>query len=225
MKAKGMVVSVGILAATGLTAGLMLERQAYLKLGAQNDALRHQLTQMAELSAENERLSKLLAQANARGANTDGTTGTNGTMDPRLEELARLRSQVESFRQQNNDVESIRADTRATHDALKMAHDAQLASRKPARHDPDTDNGAAFQILEADYGTTRSNLEVSAALYDRMRGGSLKTVAGNKLAGDPDYGHVKNLTVVYRFGGVVMTNQFGEGDIVILPPEAAPATP
>ena len=220
-----MVVSVCILAAAGLAAGLMLERQACQKLGAQNDALRRQLAQMAELTAENERLSSLLAQANAHGANMDGTAGTHGATDPRLEELARLRRQVESFRQQNNDVESIRADTRATHDALKEAHEARLASRKPVHRDPGADNGAALEILEADYGTTRTNLEISAALNDRIRGGSLKIVAGNKLAGDPDFGQVKNLTVVYRFGGAVMTNQFREGDIVVLPPEAPPAMP
>ena len=44
-------------------------------------------------------------------------------------------------------------------------------------------------------------------------------IASNRLAGDPDFGHVKDLTVVYRFGGVVQTNQFrGKGNVV-LPPE------
>jgi hypothetical protein len=63
-------------------------------------------------------------------------------------------------------------------------------------------------------------MDVVAELNDRIRGGSLKIVASNQMAGDPDFGHVKSLTVVYRFGGAIQTNQFREGDVVILPPEA-----
>jgi hypothetical protein len=118
----------------------------------------------------------------------------------------------------------LRADTQATQDELKAIHLAQLASKTPHR-DLSVTNGAPFQILQADYGTEHTNMDVVDALNDRIRGGSLKTIASNKLNGDPEYGQVKNLTVVYRFNGVVFTNQFREGAVVVLPPDDTQATP
>lgn len=193
----------------------MLQRQACVKLDAQNDELRRQLGEMAELTAENARLSNLLANAPRPHSNvaTDERLGKS-------DELARLLALVEALHQQSNDIASLRSDTVATRAELKEARQAQNASRMASRNNSGAANGAPFEILEASYGTGRTNLEVSAALSDRIRGGSLKTVAGNQLAGDPDYGQVKSLTVVYRFGGMVLTNQYRENDIVILPPES-----
>jgi len=50
-------------------------------------------------------------------------------------------------------------------------------------------------------------------------------MAGNNLAGDPDFGTVKDLTVVYRSGGTILTNQFREGDVIILPPDSPSPQP
>lgn len=211
MKALGVILC--LLATVGLAVCLVSERQACQRLAAQNDALRDQLKKMAELTAENERLSNLLAQAKAARLHPDGTTGTIATNSPAAE-LARLRSEVAALHQQSQNLDRLRADTRATHDELKAIHDAQRASR----HNSGNANGDSFEILEADYGTTHSNLDVAAELNDRIRGGSLKTIASNGLMGDPEFGVVKNLTVIYRYGGALMTNQFREGDIVILPP-------
>jgi hypothetical protein len=44
-------------------------------------------------------------------------------------------------------------------------------------------------------------------------------VASNNIKGDPEFGQVKHLTVVYRVGGVLRTNEFREGDVVVLPPQ------
>jgi len=190
----------------------MHERQACLNLDAQNDDLRRQLSKIAELTAENGRLSNLLAQANASGPHT------NAAPDERLEELARLRSEVEAFHQQTSAIESLRSDTVATRAALDEAAKARRASRLASRPNPGAAKDAPFEILEARYGTDLTNMDVVAELNDRIRGGSLKIIASNQLAGDPDFGHVKSLTVVYRFGGAIQTNQFREGDVVILPP-------
>lgn len=192
----------------------MLERQACLKLDAANDALNRQLSKMAELAAENRRLSKLLAQAN------DLRPHPNAATDERQEELARLRIQVEALRQQSSDFESLHSDTVATRAALDETRKVRRASRLASRPNPGAVNRAPFEILAARYGTDRTNMDVVAELNDRIRGDSLKMVANNHLTGDLDYGHVKNLTVVYRFGGAVLTNQFREGDVVILPPTA-----
>lgn len=222
MKATAIVVPTGVLLAMGLGVCLSLERHACLKVEAQNDALRLQLNEMAGLTGENGRLSNLLAQANAQHPHPDGAAATNALTDDRLEEITRLRTQVAGLQHQIDDLAEVRADTRATTTALDEAHREQIANRPATHQDSGATNDASFQILQAYYGTERTNLEVSAALNDRIRGGSLKIIAGNKLGGDPDYGQVKNLTVVYRYAGVVLTNQFREGDAVILPSEAPP---
>ena len=202
----------------GLAVCLIHDRQACLTLDAQKDDLRRQLSQMAEINPENQRLSDLLAEANARRPDPKRTTGTNVTSDERLKELARLRSEVEAFHQQTRDIESLRNNTVATRAALDEAARVRRASRLASRPNPGTANDAPFEILEAGYGTDRTNMDVSAELGDRIRGGRLKIIASNQLAGDPDLGNVKSLTVVYRFGGAIQTNQFREGDVVLLPP-------
>src|SRR5579859_1860279 len=121
MKAIGIIVC--LLATVGLAVCLVSERQACQRLGAQNDALRDQLKKMAELTAENERLSKLLAQAKAAQLHPDGTAGGNGVANTPSGELARLRDEVDALHQQGKDIDSLRADTRAAHDELKAIHD------------------------------------------------------------------------------------------------------
>lgn len=220
MKRTAIVVPLSILAAAGLAVCLVLEHRACLKLDAENDLLRRQLGKMEEVTAENQRLSNLLSQANARHQRPIGTTNTNVVTDADREELARLRSQVEALRRQTNEVETVRADTRATLDTLKQAHDAHRASQMASHNNQSAANDGSLQVLQASYGTDHTNLDVSSELNDRIRNGGLKMVANNNLAGDPDFGNVKSLTVVYRFGGTTMTNQFREGDVVILPPDS-----
>jgi hypothetical protein len=204
------------LAVAGLAVGLALERQACLKLDAENNILRSQLRKMGELTAENQRLSNLL-QTNPGPAQAIGSSNTNAAPGGDQAELARLRSEIERFSQRSNQVESLRADTLATSAALKEAHDAHRNSRTTS-HNNAAPGSSAFEVLSASYATASTNLDVAAELNDRVHNGSLKTVAGNNVAGDPDPGHVKSLTVVYRSGGTLMTNQFRENDIVILPP-------
>jgi hypothetical protein len=80
-------------------------------------------------------------------------------------------------------------------------------------------DGIQFEIVKAEYGTARTNLDVTDELAERIRGERLKAVASNNLKGDPDFGQVKQLTVIYRFGGVTRTNQFREGALISLPVE------
>ena len=62
-------------------------------------------------------------------------------------------------------------------------------------------------------------MDVTGDLRDRIRGDSLKAIADNDIKGDPEFGQTKRLTVEYKFAGVPMTNEFREGDTMILPPE------
>ena len=220
MKITRIVVPASTLAAVGLAVCLVLQRQARLKLDVENDVLRGRLSKMGDITAENRRLSNLLSQANARSQRPTETTSTNVVTDEAREELARLRSQVKALDRQSNQLEKLRGDTLATRAALEQAYSANRTNRLISHNNPPAANGASFEILEASYGTDHTNLDVSAALNDRIRNGGLKMVANNNLAGDPDYGNVKSLTVVYRFGGTVLTNQFREGDIVVLPTES-----
>ncbi|HEX9048846.1 MAG TPA: hypothetical protein VF988_17605 [Verrucomicrobiae bacterium] len=219
LKATDIVVPLCILAAMGLAVCLVNERQASLKLDAQNDALRRQLGGLTALAAENQRLSNLLAQANVPQLHQRQT----GTTDPNagLDELAQLRNQAEALLQQSNEVRNLEADTRATRDALDAARRARRARQLASQpHPAGNISGLPFEIVEASYGTDRTNLDVAAELSDRIQKNSLKVVADNSLAGDPDFGRVKTLSVVYRVGGTLWTNQFREGDIVVLPPES-----
>ena len=60
-------------------------------------------------------------------------------------------------------------------------------------------------------------MDVTDELQDRVRGDNLKAVASNNLKGDPEFGQTKHLTIEYNFGGVIMTNEFRENDMIVLP--------
>jgi len=76
----------------GMGALLLLSHLAQIKLREENQSLRQQADQLAELSAENARLSNLVA--NATGAQTN----------TQLNELLRLRSEVGRLRKQTNEL-------------------------------------------------------------------------------------------------------------------------
>ena len=199
-----------IIAVAGLCVAvcLVLEWQAVRKLNSENDALRRQVGSLAKLTAEIQQWSNLLARASARATDAPAV------------ELARLRSEVVELRRQTDELAAVHADTRATHDALISARKAQMASRAKSNPNPGTAAGGQFEILEAHYGTDQASADVLAELNDRVRGDRLKMIANSKLTGDVDPERTKVLTVVFRSGGMVLTNHFREGDVVILPPEA-----
>jgi hypothetical protein len=210
-----------ITVAAGLAVYLALERQAALKLNQENEGLRQLLSEMDELAAENRRLSNLVAEMDRLPARPERAATGEMSAPSEKEELVRLRGEVEGLREQTKEIENLRANTpeagTAAETTLKtrgnQAADGQFAT---------TANASQLEVLSADYGTDRTNLDVSAELRARIRGDSLKAMASNNLKGDPDFGQVKHLTVVYRFGGVTMTNEFREGDVIILPKEQQP---
>jgi len=82
--------------AAGVAALLMMQRQSQVQLRGENEALRQQVRQMDELSAENERLSKALAES------------TNSQAKDQMQELLRLRGQVGMLRGQTNQLAKLR---------------------------------------------------------------------------------------------------------------------
>ena len=196
--------------AAGLGVWLAFERQAALKLGLENEGLRQRLSQMEE-PAENQRVSNQVPSPPNQTAETPPRT--------EADELVRLRGEVAALRDQTKEIEKLRADTRVARAATETA---LRTSAGTAGQLAPTVNESQFEVLAAGYGTETTNLDVAMELQARVRGDSLKAVASNNLKGDPDFGKVKHLTVVYRFRGVTMTNEFREGDLVILPKEQQP---
>ena len=220
MKASSLVtIALCATALVGVVIWLAVEHQDRLRLADENNALRQKLGAMAGLVAENERLSNLVAQANRPSSLPNEPVQPQSLPDERLKELLRLRGEVRVHRQQAKELDALREDT-------LQARAARQGSFKP--HPPGqaatTDNGTASQpsqleILKAEYWTDNARMDVTGELKDRIRGDSLKAVASNDIKGDPEFGQTKRLTVEYKFGGVTMTNEFREGDVIALPRE------
>ena len=128
MKANRVVLGIlGVGAVAGVAICLAVERQARLRLGEENKALRQQVDPMAGLVAENERLSNILAQAN----------GSRSLPDERLKELLRLRGEAGVLRQQGKEIEALRHENRLARAKLESTLKTQNggASRAAATAD------------------------------------------------------------------------------------------
>ena len=205
-----------LLAAVGLAVWVLIERHGCTKLADENEAARQQLNQMDKLLAENQRLAKLISETWPSRLNAESPLSTGER------ELVRLRAEVEALRDQSNEVAVLRADTRQVRDASEAALSTRKAASQTANHinvkaNSAGPNGQQFEVLSAQYWTDKTNLDVAAELRERIHGDGLKAVANNNLKGDPDFGEVKHLTVVYRYGDALFTNEFREGEFVALP--------
>jgi hypothetical protein len=220
MKATGTMVSViCALAGAGLAIGVAVERHASFKLAQENRALQQRLSPMDKLIAENQRLSNLVAQAEGSPSGPNRRVAVPSATDERAKELVRLRKEVVALRQQSKEIESLREDTRQARATRENSLKSQNAGRSARTGSGTSANGSQLEILQAQYWTANTKMDVTDALSERIRGDGLKAVASNNLKGDPEFGQVKHLTVVYQFGGVTRTNEFREGDLVILPAE------
>jgi cell shape-determining protein MreC len=109
------------LAAAGLAIGLVVEHQAGSKLAQGNKAMRQQLSQMDELTAENRRLSSLVTNANGLPSRPNEVVKTPAAGDEPAKELLRLRAEVNGLRQQSQEIETLREDTRRARAALESS--------------------------------------------------------------------------------------------------------
>jgi len=92
----------------GIVAPLAIQHHSLANQREENQALRQQVGQMAELETENQRLSNLVARAGSAPSATDD----------RLRELLRLRSEVGTLRSQANQLEGLRNENRRLQAAL-----------------------------------------------------------------------------------------------------------
>jgi hypothetical protein len=208
-----------ILTAAVLAVCITFERQASARLNQQNTALRQPLSQMDMLLAESQRLSNLVANAKLSPQRPNQPSPSPTPADEPGGELLRLRAEVEALRQQSKEIDTLRADSREARAAAESAAKTKNANPLANSVSGGSADAARFEVLSADYWTQNTNMDVGDELRQRIRGDSLKAIASNNLKGDPDFGQVKNLTVVYRFGGTTFTNEFREGDFIVLPPQ------
>jgi RNA polymerase sigma factor (sigma-70 family) len=90
----------GAIVVGGVVTPFAIQHQSLVKQREENQALRQQVEQMANLEAENDRLSNLVVRA--QGA----------TSDDQLRELLRLRGEVGTLRSQSNQLERLQAENR-----------------------------------------------------------------------------------------------------------------
>jgi hypothetical protein len=206
--------------AVGLVVCLLGERRAWSGINQANEDLRLQLAQMGALLADNQRLLALLPEQSVRVSQSNPSDSMSALNEP-ARELLRLRGEAEALRQETKAIAALREDTRQAR--LVQQTSGKRSGNSGQTENSGTDsNGSQLEILRAVYGSDNVRADVTEELRDRIRGGSLKTIASNSLKGDPEVGQVKNLTIEYRYGGVTLTNQFREGALVVLPPEAMP---
>jgi len=216
MKAKSVILRVlGATALVGVAICLAVEHQARLRLGNENNALRQQLDRMAGLIADNERLSNLVAQAKSSQSLSDERPKAQSLSDEQSLELLRLRGEVGVLRQRSKELEALREENRQARAALASGHAGPAATANKGTASKDSQ----LQILKAEYWTDNARLDITEELRERILDDQLKAIADNGIKGDPEFGQVKHLTIEYSFAGVAMTNQFKEGDLMVIPPQ------
>jgi len=147
---------IGVLLIIVVAAALVLQRQAQVQLQSENQSLRQQLEQVAQLAIENERLSNLVAQA--KNANTLPTE--------QMQELLRLRGEVGRLRQDNRALERLKAENQQLRTgSAPQPSPAPAASNPPIAQEP---------LIPAEaIKFTNTELRQVLAIYGEMAGAQL----------------------------------------------------
>ena len=91
---------ISVIAVAGVAAPLAIQNQSQARLREENVALRQQAGQLAQMAAENERLSNLVVQAK----------GTESLSQAQMSELLRLRGEVGRLRREGKELETLQAE-------------------------------------------------------------------------------------------------------------------
>jgi Domain of unknown function (DUF3395) len=76
---------------------------------------------------------------------------------------------------------------------------------------------AVLEILKAIYGIESKEVDVTTILRNMLLNNSLTVTASNQLAGDPNPGIVKKLSIIYKYGNKEQQTEITEGEQVTLP--------
>jgi RNA polymerase sigma factor (sigma-70 family) len=93
---------ISVIAVVGVATPLVIQHQSQARLREENEALRQQASQLAQVVAENERLSNLVMQAK----------GAESLSREQMSELLRLRGEVGRLRREGKELETLQADNR-----------------------------------------------------------------------------------------------------------------
>jgi hypothetical protein len=74
-----------------------------------------------------------------------------------------------------------------------------------------------LEISNATYGTTNKKIDVTQTLRQMIHDNKLTVTASNEIAGDPEWGVVKDLVINYKIGNTVKKITINEGINVTLP--------
>jgi hypothetical protein len=122
---KSIVLRAGVVALAGIAISLTIQHQAQVELSGKDEALRRQNDQLAELAAEHQHLSNLVAQA------------TNLRVDERLTELQRLRGEAEALRKQANVLASQQENSLRSRTPYTTVHEDGLTAEDVLDHPPE----------------------------------------------------------------------------------------
>ena len=109
---------ISVIAVAGVAIPLALQYQSQAKLREENQAFRQQANQLAQVVAENERLSNLVMQAKLAESLSREHMG----------DLLRLRSEVGRLRREGKELETLQAENRQLRTRLTAASDANVTA-------------------------------------------------------------------------------------------------
>ena len=152
----------------GIATPLVIQHRAQVKLREESQSLRQQVDQLAPLGAENERLSKLLAEA--RQSKPPASQPTR--------ELLRLRGEVGRLRQQNQDLAKLVTDRQQTlapllpssawADAGSATPEAAAGTFAWAVKEGNKDRLAEVLMLKADQTNANEAVDVISKMFQPL---------------------------------------------------------
>jgi outer membrane translocation and assembly module TamA len=116
---------ISVIALAGVATPLAIQHQSQARLREENEALREQASQLAQVAAENENLSNLVAQ----------TKGSESLSREQMSELLRLRGEVGRLRREGKELQALLAENRQLRTRLTNAP-AEVIAQSALKVDP-----------------------------------------------------------------------------------------
>jgi hypothetical protein len=92
----------------------------------------------------------------------------------------------------------------------------ELIERLEFIYDKQPKEVTSLKVIKALYGTPKNSIDATKVLNLLINNNRLEFIANNEIAGDPDVGTVKNLSITYEINGKEYTKIYNEGDKVII---------